>query len=213
MGYFWSWTLTSPGHWITSYDYVRLHQPSAYYGVNSTPLGSNEIDAIGWNAGLYTLAPGTEVCSYFNNIMEGRFLPSGRVKYFPEHEYLGNGDFRSIKTGQDFRFAKSCCIVDATYSRTETPSMRPPPYHVDAGIDVVSPNGLPDKFHSGAFNDFTVVGAGKTGIDACLWLLQNNVGLDHITWIMPRDNYYFNRECFQVPYTLSRAILIVRGAC
>lgn len=52
---FWSLeSLTCPGHWITSYDYVRLHQPSAYYGVNSTPLGINEIDRSGWNEGLYS---------------------------------------------------------------------------------------------------------------------------------------------------------------
>ena len=33
------------GHWNDAYPYVRLHQPSAYYGVNSWPLGSGEKDA------------------------------------------------------------------------------------------------------------------------------------------------------------------------
>ena len=27
------------GHWVDSYPFVRLHQPSHYYGVNSLPLG------------------------------------------------------------------------------------------------------------------------------------------------------------------------------
>ena len=27
------------GHWIDAYPYVRLHQPSAFYGVGSVPLG------------------------------------------------------------------------------------------------------------------------------------------------------------------------------
>ena len=27
------------GHWTDSYDFVRLHQPAAFYGVNSRALG------------------------------------------------------------------------------------------------------------------------------------------------------------------------------
>ena len=33
------------GHWTTAYPFVRLHQPSAYYGVNSRPLGNDTIDS------------------------------------------------------------------------------------------------------------------------------------------------------------------------
>jgi cation diffusion facilitator CzcD-associated flavoprotein CzcO len=44
------------GHWNDAYPYVRLHQASAYYGVNSKKLGSGTIDATGWNKGLYELA-------------------------------------------------------------------------------------------------------------------------------------------------------------
>ena len=29
------------GHWNHAYPFVRLHQPSAYYGVNSRPLGES----------------------------------------------------------------------------------------------------------------------------------------------------------------------------
>ena len=28
------------GHWTNAYPFVRLHQPSAFYGVNSRPLGT-----------------------------------------------------------------------------------------------------------------------------------------------------------------------------
>ena len=35
------------GHWTTAYPFVRLHQPSAAYGVNSRQLGSNGIDLTG----------------------------------------------------------------------------------------------------------------------------------------------------------------------
>ena len=61
---------------------MRLHQPSAYYGVNSRALGNNTIDQVGWNQGLNELAPVGEVCAYFDAVMQqqqvGRFcLPSG----------------------------------------------------------------------------------------------------------------------------------------
>ena len=46
------------GHWTTAYPFVRLHQPSAYYGVNSRPLGSDTIDSAGLNEGFYELAGG-----------------------------------------------------------------------------------------------------------------------------------------------------------
>ena len=35
------------GHWNDTYPFIRLHQPSAYYGVNSMPLGADTIDASG----------------------------------------------------------------------------------------------------------------------------------------------------------------------
>src|SRR5271155_375179 len=43
------------GHWNDAYPFVRLHQPAAYYGVNSWPLGSGEKDATGLNKGFYEL--------------------------------------------------------------------------------------------------------------------------------------------------------------
>ena len=42
-------------------------------------------------------------------------------------------------------------------------------------------------------NGYVVIGGGKTGIDACLWLLQNRVD-DDIRWIMPRDAWLLNRK-------------------
>ena len=37
------------GHWTTAYPFVRLHQPSAYYGVNSRRLGSDTLTPSGAN--------------------------------------------------------------------------------------------------------------------------------------------------------------------
>ena len=67
------------GHWNHAYPFVRLHQPSAYYGVNSRSLGSGAKDEVGLNRGLMELASGAEVLDYFDQVMNHRFLPSGRV--------------------------------------------------------------------------------------------------------------------------------------
>ena len=79
------------GHWNDAYPFVRLHQPSAFYGVNSQPLGDGRIDAVGWNVGLHELASASEVLAYYDHLMYRDFLPSGRVRYLPMSDWTGDG--------------------------------------------------------------------------------------------------------------------------
>jgi cation diffusion facilitator CzcD-associated flavoprotein CzcO len=67
------------GHWNDAYGFVRLHQPSAYYGAGSRPLGSNRIDAEGLNRGYYEQASGAEVLSYFDALMRVRYFPMSEI--------------------------------------------------------------------------------------------------------------------------------------
>lgn len=120
------------GHWTIAYPFVRLHQPSAFYGVNSLRLGGDTIDQVGWNRGLYELATAGEICAYYDHIMRRRLLPTGRVSYFPMSEYLGDGRFRTL-AGADHTVRVARRVVDATYMRVTVPAMRPPPYRVGAG--------------------------------------------------------------------------------
>ncbi|MEV3902544.1 NAD(P)-binding protein [Mycobacterium sp. NPDC050551] len=186
---------SSPGgHWTRAYPFVRLHQPSAYYGVNSRPLGSGAVDDAGWNAGLHELATGDEVCGYFDEVMEKVLLPTGRVSYLPDSEYLG--DDRIVgHDGDEVTVDVRRRTVDATYLQTVVPSMRPPAYGVADGVTCVPPNELPALAEG--FDHFTVVGAGKTGIDACLWLLAAGVAPERLRWIMPRDAWLLDRENIQ----------------
>ncbi|KQP13227.1 NAD(P)-binding protein [Pseudorhodoferax sp. Leaf267] len=87
------------GHWNDAYSFVTLHQPSAFYGVNSLALGSGHKDTIGLNRGLYELASGAEVSGYFDRVMQQRLLPSGRVRYHPLCNALGAGGFESLLSG------------------------------------------------------------------------------------------------------------------
>lgn len=183
------------GHWNDAYSFVRLHQPSAFYGVGSRALGSNRIDDSGINKGFYELASGPEVLSYFDRLMRERLLPSGRVQYFPLCEYRGEGRFTSLVSGQSQSVRVRKRIVDATYFNTSVPSTRPPRYAVADGVRLVTPNALPASVAD--HSRFTVVGGGKTGMDVCVWLLQNGAPPAAIRWIVPRDSWLINRETVQ----------------
>ena len=50
------------GHWNDAYPFVRLLQPSAFYGVNSRVLDNDSIDTVGPNADFYERATAPEIC-------------------------------------------------------------------------------------------------------------------------------------------------------
>ena len=182
------------GHWNDAYPFVRLHQPSAFYGVSSKELGNNTIDSTGLNKGLYELATNEEVCGYFDQVMQRQFLPSGRVQYFPTCEYRGNGEFVSLLSQERYKvsFKKE---VDSTYMNVMVPSKRPPPFTLNGNVHCAPLNDLPTL--SQKYGHFVIVGAGKTAMDAALFLLKNEVDPEKISWIMPRDSWILDRAQIQ----------------
>lgn len=183
------------GHWNDAYPFVRLHQPSAFYGVNSRHLGSDSKDLTGGNAGLYELASGAEVLAYFDQVLNQQFLPSGRVSYFPMSRYLGDHRFESLVSGTVQEVEVRRKVVDATYMNVTVPAMGPPAFEVAAGARCVPLNELVRVAQPPS--RYVVIGAGKTGMDACLWLLANDVDPDTITWVMPRDSWILDRAILQ----------------
>lgn len=183
------------GHWNDAYSFVSLHQPSAFYGVNSMQLGSGQKDAGGVNAGLYELASGSEVSGYFDSVMRQKLLPSGRVSYYPMAEYTGNGRFTSLLSGKEHIVNIRKKTVDATFSGTSVPSTHKPRYTISDNVRLVPPNALPqlwmDREH--APKHFVIVGAGKTAMDVVVWLLGAGANPDSISWVMPRDSWLLNR--------------------
>jgi hypothetical protein len=183
------------GHWNDAYPFVRLHQPSAYYGVASRELSPWTRDQTGLNAGLMSLASGAEVLSHFEQVMEQRFLPSGRVRWCPMSEHSTSADgshqLRSLISGHTQQVRVRRKWVDATLARTEVPATHPPRYAVAPGVACVALNQLPQIQRPHAA--YCVVGSGKTGIDAVLWLLQNGVPPERVRWIMPHDAWWLDR--------------------
>ena len=179
------------GHWNMAYPFVTLHQPSAFYGVSSAELGNRKIDTYGLNKGLQELASGAEVLAYFDKVMKNHLLPSGRVQYFPMCEYQGSGKFVSLITGQEYEVTTNKKFVDETYLNTSIPSTHTPSFTIAPEVQFIPLNDLP-KITSSP-EGFVVIGGGKTGIDACLWLLEQKVDPDNITWIVSRDAWLIDR--------------------
>ncbi|GIU67875.1 NAD(P)-binding protein [Candidatus Phycosocius spiralis] len=184
------------GHWNDAYSFVTLHQPSAFYGVNSIPLGQDRIDQTGVNQGLYELASGPEVSGYFEKVMNQRLLASGRVNYFPMANYLGEGRFVSLLSGKETQLLIKKKTVDATFFGTTVPSTHKPQFVVEPGVDFVPLNELPHLWKRSQTmpKHFVIVGAGKTGMDAACWLLASGADPEAISWIMPRDSWLLNRR-------------------
>ena len=187
------------GHWNAAYPFVRVHQPSAYYGVASRELSSGGKDLAGINVGMDSLASGAEVLAHFEQVMQQRFLPSNRVRWLPMSEVLRDGSqpiespigaqphsvhsVRSLTSGQ-VQTVHARKVVDATHAQTAVPSTHPPKYSVAPDVKCIPLNDLPKIKRP--YANYTVVGAGKTGMDAVLWMLENGVPPQRIRWVMPR---------------------------
>ena len=191
------------GHWNDAYPFVTLHQPSAFYGVGSTELGTGRKDTTGLNQGLYELASGAEVSGYYDRVMSSHLLPSGRVRYFPMCDYAPDGAgghrFRSLLSGVTTTVDVRRKVVDATYGSPSVPSTHVPRFSSAPGVRLVAPNALTGLWAGLATGGaplprrFVVLGGGKTAMDTCVWLVQSGADPDAITWVVPRDSWLTNR--------------------
>jgi hypothetical protein len=187
------------GHWVDAYPFVRLHTPSAFYGVNSLALGENRIDQAGENAGFYERATGDELLSYFGQVADG-LEKTGRVRVVGGHEYLdagngGGGQIRDLSTGEIHDLAVRGKVVNARYLESSIPATHATPFELTPNVRFVPVNDLPAA--AGSSSSYSVLGSGKTAADACTWLLDNGVEPDRIRWVRPRDAWFYDRRHFQ----------------
>ena len=191
------------GHWNDAYPFVRLHGPSALYGVNSRPLGTDVIEEAGPNAGFYPRATAAEICAYFQQVLSDVLLPSGRVRFFGMSDCAitagGVQQLTSRLTGSTTRVRVRRRVVDARYLEPSIPATHVPPYAIEPGARLIPVNDLVRV--NGPAGGFTIIGGGKTAIDACLWLLDAGIPADAIRWIRPRDAWLLDRA-FQQPLAL-----------
>jgi hypothetical protein len=184
------------GHWLHAYPFVRLHQPSANYGVESRRLGADRVDEDGPNAGFYERATGAEVVDHLGAALDA-LVASGRVTFLGSHEYRGeDADGHRVErlgTGEPTTI-RARTLVDATFTASDVPSRHRPSFAVDEDVRLIPPNQLPDHPDASAF---TIVGAGKTAMDSCVWLLEQGVDPGRIRWVKPREAWLFDRAFMQ----------------
>lgn len=181
------------GHWLDDYDFVRLHQASAFYGVASTVLGGGRLQVDGPEAGLQERATRTEICAYYAEVLK-RLRATGRVELFGDSDV--DLDRRVVSSsGQSFRLPRHCRLVDARLLSPDIPVRTPPPFGVADGARVVPVNALPALPELSP--EIVVVGSGKTATDAVLWLLADGHSPEAIRWVRPRDPWMLNRAVIQ----------------
>lgn len=174
------------GHWNDAYPFVTLHQPAAFYGVNSEKLGAGGGDLASWS----------EILAYFKRVVD-KLVATGRVVFLPQHDHRGEGEVVSlVSPGVVRRVRVRRKIVDASYSMVRVPSTTPPRYEVADGVELVPINALATL--TAPRERYVIIGAGKTGIDAALYLMDRGVEPARITWIVSNDAWFFDRANIQV---------------
>lgn len=187
------------GHWCDAYPFVRLHSPSSYYGVGSLPLGADRRQVGGDNDGLYEQATGGEVQNYFRRVMRDVLEPSGQVRSLGGYEHVGgsggNHVVRDLASGVEKEVRVRRSLVDARYLEGEIPATHTPAFTVAAKVPFIPLNSLPAL--ADGHCAYTVIGGGKTGVDACLWLLDRGTDPERIRWIRPREAWFNDRRTAQ----------------
>ena len=176
------------GHWNDVYPFVRLHQPSSVLRRQLQPISEPAASMrSGSNAG-YLRAGG-----------RSRGRQPLRRRDAASVLAVGPGAILPDERGRRRRRRSRRCCRERAPGRRSTVRRRDP--LEDAGavdgprrairsapdVACVPLNELPRV--AGDYDEFVVIGAGKTGMDACIWLLGNGADPDRIRWIVPRDSW------------------------
>lgn len=207
------------GHWHDSYSFVRLHQPSAMYGVESERLETGE------NAAAHR-ATRQQILDYYKavqhklgDMFDLRFVGGAQVDLTAPSPH---GEYALVKTSQmgveEKIVVKAKKLVDARFLEPDLPVFVGPKFKFNPEkVNVVPVNSLADNAHkemigdeelpgargnaedaensAGGLDRYVVIGAGKTGMDAIVYLqTSKNVKPEDIMWVMPHDAWITARE-------------------
>ncbi|KAL3804934.1 hypothetical protein ACHAW5_006791 [Stephanodiscus triporus] len=206
------------GHWVNAYGYVRLHQPSVVYGVASRQLEGNWMKLL---LGKFTLpwnhrASKDEILEYYATYIQDK-VAAGQIQYFPNSQYQFTQEsegthahcFSSLD-GTRYSVEVRIKLVNGVLGECIIPSLSPVDFHVDDGVQVVTPNQIFDVHHhmdGTKTKHFVVLGCGKTAMDSVVFLQREmKVRPDHISWIIPNDVWMLQRG-FGSPLSWHEALL------
>jgi len=183
------------GHWLESYDFVRLHAPKATYGIDVTRWTGDAV---------HDLASRAEILDHYAVTMGG-ILGSEMVEGMLGHTAerimttaYGSCVLCTSTTHEQPTLLIASGIIDATLNAVPWND----PVSLDATSDVraraIGPAGLPMVDISPSTR-FVVVGGGKSACDAVLHL-RRRLGLppgqdsERIVWIISTPLAFFRRD-------------------
>jgi hypothetical protein len=180
------------GHWLDGYPFLRLHLPSAYYGVASVPLGEGRLEADGG----YERAGRDEVLAHFATAVD-KLLATSRVQVRFGHEHVERDGRHVVRDahGAESEVLVQRALVDARYLETSVPATHRRPFDVADGVRCVPVGELPSA--PAPEGRYVVLGAGKTAMDAVQHLLDEGVDPDRVRWVRPRDLWLLDRAGWQ----------------
>jgi len=207
------------GHWVDAYGYVHLHQPSLVYGLASKQLEGNWLKlmftkfTLPWNH----RASKKEILKYYGSFVDEK-IASKQLQFFPNTVYNfeskessvsdGIHYFSSVDGSVSYKVKVNAKFVDGTKMECIIPHENPLPFPVDEGVRVMTPNQIydacqqQDETRSAMLqNKYVVLGAGKTGMDAVVYL-QRKMKIDpsNIAWVIPNDVWMFDGGAGGNPY-------------
>lgn len=220
---------TPGGQWHDSYNFVRLHQPSAMYGVESTKLEPSAAITNTDTVEEKHRATRQEILDYYAALVQKWESNNDSSDGVVSFQFVGNAtlafetttkgdDDNNNNEGQSYQFQSkdndktttthtiqvTKRLVDARYLQPDLPINTAPKFDFDASkINCVPVNEIvvggdeskPAVFTNASTEHFVVIGAGKTGMDAVVYLLtQKKVSPFNILWIVPHDPWITARE-------------------
>mmetsp|Transcript_20807 Transcript_20807/g.49407 ORF Transcript_20807/g.49407 Transcript_20807/m.49407 type:complete len:538 (+) Transcript_20807:95-1708(+) len=214
------------GHWVDSYGFVQLHQPSLLYGVASKQLEGN------WAKLMMTKfmlpwshrASKNEILAYFDQFVQEK-EDAGQLEFYSNCEYLydnnqanNNGmySFSSTDGKQIYNVQVNEKLVDGTAGECIIPSLSPLSFPVDDSVRVMTPNQIYDTIINKkqrselvkTTKQYVVLGAGKTAMDTVVYLQRvARIKPDNISWVIPNDVWMLNRDGGGNPWVWPKALL------
>ena len=191
------------GHWNDSYNFVRLHQPSDMYGVESMKLEPpDDVASIDndKNDESHHRATRLEILEYYTKVCNMpeenyNFHFVGGTTFDMSQLDLLDGDntqsrLPSASDGIEYKLPEGRSImarkvVDARYLEPDLPVHIPPKFQYDQTIRMIPVNSLASDTDEQQTKHYVIIGAGKTGMDAIVYLLQHqSVDPSDIMWIV-----------------------------
>lgn len=177
------------GSWNDYYPFVRLHAPHPHFGVNGHK----------WNIGPpEMLADRQQVLHHFQSFSDT--LDKQSFEFSPETDFIHLEDKVAMlenkhKGKLPVQVQKN--VIDArgfNYTSHQQADMCEHSDGTTIGREV-TPNDLPEVLSNRKGETlYVIIGGGKTGMDAALWLGKHKAPTDEIMLVTGRNKAFFNRD-------------------